>query len=341
MSGPVDEDLNKGKFILKDKVLFADLRDGKITELVESDLAFQNDEGIYQFKFVKPEIEHKEIIHPGVSVLEDRGSFIGAKQTELRTRNLLTSVNNTKKIIEEADIFFNNLDVYRELEEPMARKILIHSPPGMGKTATITQYSMHALKEDPGTVILLWPTSQLDSSSVLEFLSKQSEYAKEATRMIFVIEDIGGGEREGSYGSRSVDSALLDLLDGLQVTFKLPTLIIATTNYPQNLLSALADRPGRFDLIMDLQAPSYQEKVELLEWIAKRKLDDEEKSVFKNKLTDEFSVAHLKEVVIRSKLHKKTIGKVVQELIEHREKFNNAFEKKAKGRLGFGEDGDG
>jgi AAA+ superfamily predicted ATPase len=331
----VEEEFNKGKFILKNKVLFSDLLSGKSTELIESDLAFQNEQAIYQFKFIKPEVERKEIVQCGVSVLEDRGNHIGAKKTELRTRNLLTSVNNTKKIIEEADIFFNNLDVYKELEEPMARKILIHSPPGMGKTATITQYSMHAIAEDPGTVVLLWPTSQIDSASVMDFLGKHSDYAKEATRMIFVVEDIGGGEREGSYGSRQVDSALLDLLDGLQISFKLPTLIIATTNYPQNLLSALADRPGRFDLIMDLQAPSYQEKVDLLEWIAKRKFTDEEKAVFKNSLTDEFSVAHLKEVVIRSKLHKKSIGKVVQELIDHREKFNSGFEKEGKGRMGF------
>lgn len=323
---------SEGKFVLKKKTAFSEL--GDTQELPESDLCFQDEEAIYQFKFEKPESEHKEIIEPGIFTLQEHMGNITLKKSELRTRNLLTSVVNTKSIIEEADVFFNNLDVYRELEEPMARKILIHSDPGMGKTATITQYCMHAIAEEPGTVVLIWPTSQVESSDVLDFLSKNSEYKPEAKRVILIIEDIGGGEREGSGSTRAVDSSLLDLLDGLQVTFKLPTLIIATTNYPQNLLSALADRPGRFDLIMALQSPSYTEKLELTEWIAKRILDEDERDAFKTPGAEGFSVAHLKEVVIRSRLHKKTMRVVIKELVEHRKKFAKNFEKD-KG-LGFG-----
>lgn len=324
---------SEGKFVLKKKTPFSEL--GNTTELPESDLCFQDEEAIYQFKFEKPETDHKEVIEPGIFTLQESMGVVSLKKSELRTRNLLTSVANTKSIIDEADVFFNNLDVYRELEEPMARKILIHSDPGMGKTATITQYCMHAIAEDPGTVILIWPTSQVESSDVLDFLSKNSEYKPEATRVILIIEDIGGGEREGSGSTRAVDSSLLDLLDGLQVTFKLPTLIIATTNYPQNLLSALADRPGRFDLIMALQSPSYSEKLQLTEWIAKRELTDDEKEAFKTKGAEGFSVAHLKEVVIRSRLHKKPYGEIIKQLVEHRKRFSKNFEKDGGG-VGFG-----
>jgi ATP-dependent 26S proteasome regulatory subunit len=324
----------QGKFILKKKTLFTEL--GETTELPESDLCFQDEEAIYQFKFEKPEEEKKEIISPGIYTIESQMHRTVTKKTELRTRNLLTSVANTKSIIDEADIFFKNLDVYRELEEPMARKILIHSDPGMGKTATITQYCMHALAEDPGTVVLIWPTSQVESSDVLMFLSQGSEIAPECTRMILIIEDIGGGEREGSGSTRAVDSSLLDLLDGLQITFRVPTLIIATTNYPQNLLSALADRPGRFDLIMALQPPSAAEKVQLMEWIARRPLSDDEKEAITMKGAEDFSVAHLKEVVIRSRLHKKDMRVVVKELVEHRKRFAKNFEKDKNGGLGFG-----
>lgn len=327
----------EGKFILKKRTAFSELEDTK--ELPESDLCFQDDNAIYQFKFEKPEVEHKEIITPGIFTLEEAMGNIFLKKSELRTRNLLTSVANTKAIIDEAEVFFSNLDVYDFLEEPKARKILIHSDPGMGKTATITQYCMHAIEEEPGTVVLIWPTSQIESGDVLNFLSKNSEYTDECKRVILIIEDIGGGEREGSGSTRSVDSSLLDLLDGLQVTFKLPTLIIATTNYPQNLLSALADRPGRFDLIMALKSPSYAEKVELTAWIAKRELTDEEKEAFKKEGAKDFSVAHLKEVVIRSMLHKKSMSVIIDQLIAHRKKFSKNFEEDGK-QMGIGRNGD-
>lgn len=661
----------EGKFVLRKTTSFKELANSTVTELMESDLCFQDELNIYQFKFDKPEIDPKVEIEPGIFTITESNGAVFLKKTELRTRNLLTSVTNTKSIIDEANIFFNNLDVYIELEEPQARKILIHSDPGMGKclgidtpilmfdgstklvqdvvtgdllmgpdstsrtvlstvigkeemfdvipnkgsrfsanrshilslrisgsdelvnitiddylklsdskkdrlkfwrtgvefvnndelsidpyilglwlgdgssgkpeicsaddtikddvrayfaalglkcneqiqenglvairattgtnlgpkdknifmsmlrqlslvnnkhipliyktssrdnrlkllagiidtdggydngcfdvcfknetllddviylarslgfaayksverksaanskndhidiyyrthisgdidvvptklnrkqalprkqiknvlrtgfvteslgegnyygftltgdklfllgdftvthnTATITQYCMHAIEEDKGTVVLVWPTSQIDSGDVLEFLSKNSIYTKDCTRVILIIEDIGGGEREGSGSTRSVDSSLLDLLDGLQITFKLPTLIIATTNYPQNLLSALADRPGRFDLIMALKAPSYLEKLELTAHIAKRELSDEEKEAFRSPGCEGFSVAHLKEVVIRSRLHKKTIKETITQLIDHRKKFNNNFEEN-KGSVGF------
>jgi SpoVK/Ycf46/Vps4 family AAA+-type ATPase len=135
-----------------------------------------------------------------------------------------------------------------------------------------------------------------------------------------------------------VKAVLLDLLDGLRTVFKLPTFMIATTNYPQNLLSALADRPGRFDMMLELDPPSYEERVKLVEFIAKRSLLDEEKEALNSKDIKDFSVAHLKEIVIRSLLHEKSIQTVIKELIAHKKKFHDGFEKKKKDSLGFSHD---
>ncbi len=149
------------------------------------------------------------------------------------------------------------------------------------------------------------------------------------------MEDIGGGEREGYGGERAVDSAMLDLLDGLQVTFKLPTLIIATTNYPQNLLSALADRPGRFDLIMQLKPPKADERVDLIKFIGNwDELEDASIRSIKEEAND-FSIAHLKEAVVRSKLHRKTLAEVIKEIRDHKDRFKNNFDDKEE-TLGFG-----
>lgn len=325
-----------GHFKLKKKIKFSEI--GENTIIPESDLCFQDDEHVYQMEYVEPDKASKVEVKPGVFSLSRQGSTIVPKDLELRTTEILLDITNSKKIYEEANVFFNNLDVYEKLGETKARKILLFSDPGCGKTATITDFCHNAIKEDPGTVVLVWPTSSIDSDDVLDFLSKSSEYTEDCTRLILVMEDIGGGEREGNQGARAVDSAMLDILDGIGVTFRLPTLITATTNYPQNLLSALADRPGRFDLIMKLNPPSPEERVKVVEFIAKRKLNEDEKKCLLNKNINDFSIAHLKEVVIRSMLHRKPIHEVVNELIAHKNNFKKAYSETKS--VGFGGDWD-
>ena len=322
----------EGYFKLKKKVRFKDINEDII--IPESDLCFQDDKHIFQMEYIDSEEQQKIEIKPGVFSLSHQGPQLVIKPIELRTTEILKEITNSKKIYDEANIFFNNLHVYDKLGETKARKILLYSDPGMGKTATITDYCNRAVEEDPGSVILVWPTSSIESHEVLDFLSKNSEYTAECTRLIFLMEDIGGGEREGKHGSRGVDSAMLDILDGIGVTFKLPTLIIATTNYPQNLLSALADRPGRFDLIMKLDPPTADERVKITEFIAKRLLNESEKKAITDSQLDDFSIAHLKEIVIRSMLHRKSIADTVKELIDHKKNFKNAYEEKSG--FGFG-----
>jgi AAA+ superfamily predicted ATPase len=324
--------MSEGKFHLKKITNLSEVTDK--TVLPESDLCFQNQDSIYQFKFKRIKKEIKFKVKPGYYVFaEDNG--ITLKETELRQRDLLASIINTQSIFNEAKVFFNRLHIYDMLGEPKARKILIYSQPGMGKTASITQYCQMAIKEDPGTIVMVWPTSQIEADWVLNFLERKIEYTKKCTRVILIMEDIGGGERENQGESRGVDSSLLDLLDGLRTVFKLPTFMIATTNYPQNLLSALADRPGRFDMMLELDPPSYEEKIQLVEFIAKRTLNTEEKKALASKDTADFSVAHLKEIVVRSLLHDKSISQVIKELVVHKKKFHNSFEKNKKDNVGF------
>lgn len=315
-----------GYFVLKSKVKFKEIKEGH--EIPESDLCFQDDKHIFQYEYVENKEESTLDVEPGVFKLVNQMHKAIPQKMELRTNDIKKDITNSKRIYDEANVFFNNLDVYEELGETKARKILLFSDPGMGKTATITDFCHNAVKEDPGTVVIIWPTSTVESHDVLEFLSKNAEYTDQCTRLILVMEDIGGGEREGDRGSRSVDSSLLDILDGIGVTFKLPTLMIATTNYPQNLLSALADRPGRFDLMMKLNPPTADERVKILEFIAKRELNDEEKKCVKSKDIDDFSIAHLKEALIRSRLHKKHLCDTIKELIEHKKNFKQAYEDK-------------
>lgn len=299
-------------------------------ELPESDLCIQENGNIVQFEYVRGEEQKKVPVKPGVYNLTKTPFGIDVTKAEFVTRELLTSITNTSAIINEANTFFSKLHIYEELGQQKKRGVLLYSAPGCGKTSAISKVVEELSKADPGTVVINWPTAELYASDVERFLAQYSEFDPSCTRLIFIIEDIGGGEKEGGPRRDGVDASLLDLLDGVNNVFKLPTLIVATTNYPENLLGALANRPGRFDLMLELQPPSYEERVALVEFIAKRPLSQDEKDALnnqKNKGTAEFSIAHLKEIVIRSRLHEKPIDVVIKELIEHTTKYKKDFAK--------------
>lgn len=323
-----------GKFVLKQKATLKDIYDGSIKELPESDLALQDDGMILQFDYERDEKEQKPVvIKPGSYNLAKTAAGIELAELEFVNREILTSVTNTTMILTEADRFFNNLAVYDELKQPKKRGILLYGSPGQGKTVSIMQAAKDLKDRDAGTVVINWPTSEIEASGVFKFFTKYSEYTPECTKLILVIEDIGGGSHEGYSRRDEVSSSLLNLLDGINNVFKIPTLIISTTNHPENLMASLAQRPGRFDLMMEIESPNFEERVALVEFIARRKLNDEEKTSLNEKFhkgVDQLSVAHLQEIVIRSRLHGKTIAAVVLELLEHGKRFKLDFAKPKK-----------
>mgnify|MGYP003339979788 FL=1 len=323
-----------GKFELLKKTSFRDLVEGEKVELPESDLAIQNEEFLLQFRYIRPEEDKKYEVKPGTYRLTETSAGIQCAKYDMVNEPLLETIDNTSRIITEARKFFNRLHVYEKRKRTKKRGVLLFSKPGMGKTQSIKKFCRDFVKEDAGTVVFVWPTSEIEADSISRFLSITSEFTKECTRLILVIEDIGGGEREGGPSRNGVDSGLLELLDGQGVSFRLPTFIIATTNHPENLLESLADRPGRFDLMLELQPPKYEERVALVEFIADRPLTDEEKAALKRKEVDNFSIAHLSEIVIRADLDDKTYPEVIEELIAHSQRFKRSFEEERN--MGFG-----
>lgn len=325
----------EGKFKIKKITKFSELVEGQVLELPESDLCFQNEERIIQMKYERPDEDRKYEIKPGIYTLVETSAGLATSKVELKKRGLLETFDNTKQIIKEARTFFSKLHIYEQLGRPKKRGVLLYSRPGLGKTSAIEKFCGDAVIEDSGTVVIIWPTSDIEADSVCRFLSTRSEYTAECTRLILIIEDIGGGERDGEGGRAAVDSGLLNLLDGVGVTFRLPTFIVATTNHPENLLESLADRPGRFDLMLALKPPTHDEKIQLLTFISKRDLSQEEKDCVGAKGTENFSIAHLEEIAVRSLLHDKTYPQVVEELVNHSKKYKKNFEDK-NSSLGLG-----
>lgn len=306
------------------------------SKIPESDLTIQEDGKVIQFDHVEPEEERPaEIIKPGSYSLEDTSFGIKLKKMPLRNYSLLKSIDNTSQILSEAKKFFNKVDVYRALSRDPKRAVLLCSPPGVGKTAAITDVCQEFLK-DKNTAVVTWDTSAVRSSSINRFFLQYSDFSKKVERFIFVMEDIGGGTVEDNHGPRGTDSSLLNLLDGIGNPFKgVPTFIIATTNNPEQSVGALIDRPGRFDKVIELKTPSEKECLDLLAFIAKRDLNEEEREAAKTAAKNGFSIAHLQEVVVRSLLDDISMLAAVKQLVKHKERFRNAFQDVK--RLGIGE----
>lgn len=301
--------------------------------LPESDLCIQSEDLLFQFEYKREENQKSIIVKPGTYNLAKTPYGIDLELMQFVERKLLTSITNTSSILKEADFFFDNLHIYDELQQPKKRGVLLYGKPGQGKSCSIVEAAKILKTKDCNSVVINWPTSELDASHVFKFFTSYSQYAPECTKLILVIEDIGGGSHEGYSRRDEVSSSLLNLLDGINNVFKIPTLILSTTNHPENLMASIANRPGRFDMMLEILPPPYQERIDLMEFIAKRKLTDEEKDALddnKNKGTAGFSISHLQEIVIRSRLHNKSLDTVIKELIEHSQKFNNDFTKPKK-----------
>jgi ATP-dependent Zn protease len=327
--------MKKEYFSTKDIIKLEDLEDNTVKKLSVSDLCIQTDTHLIQFELKedKDKKRKKTQIKPGCFNFVPTQMGLVLDDFTLKNQDLLESIDNTSSILNEAGLFFSKLDVYEKLEIEKKRALLLYGEPGTGKSSGIIKVCKKFLKEDNGTVVINWNSAVVESSDVLDFLSSGSVFTKKCTRLILIIEDIGS-ERESHYGPRSVDRSLLNLLDGIGINFNVPTFIIATTNYAANLPKNLANRPGRFDKMIEIGYPSAEERVGLLKFISKRNLTEEEELCIKSKSCNDFSIAHLKEIIIRSQLNNKSIAEVVKEIKEHSKKFNKSFDSNS-GSLGL------
>ena len=135
-------------------------------------------------------------------------------------------------------------DRLRAAGRHLKRGVLLYGPPGTGKTLTVR----HLLATTPGT------TAVLLTGPSIHFVSEATELARAMQPAIVVLEDIDLiAQERGRFGPQPLLFAVLDALDGLagdaDVTF------VMTTNRVELLERALAERPGRVDLAVEIPLP--------------------------------------------------------------------------------------
>lgn len=134
----------------------------------------------------------------------------------------------------------------RAVGQHLSRGVLLYGPPGTGKTLTV-RYLLSQAKET--TAILLQGES-------LSKIRAAATAARALGRAIIVLEDadLVAEDRDFNEGERSVLFEILDVLDGLGDDADIA--FVLTTNRVDVLEEALAMRPGRIDLAVEVALPT-------------------------------------------------------------------------------------
>lgn len=142
-------------------------------------------------------------------------------------------------------------DLLRESGQHLKRGVLMYGPPGTGKTLTIR----HLLSRSVDTTIVL-----LTGSSI-RFIGAAAEIARAFTPSIVVLEDIDLVAMERHTSPQPLLFEVLEALDGLDGDADVAFLM--TTNRVEVLERALAERPGRVDLAVEIPLPALAERERL------------------------------------------------------------------------------
>ncbi len=132
--------------------------------------------------------------------------------------------------------------LYKKLDVPYRRGVILHGPPGNGKTSLIR---MVGGKLPKVPFMLLRSDREVDDRSIRRVIDRWQKQAP----AVLVIEDLNWLLKQIDVGQ------FLNLLDGIERPDAKGLLLLATTNYPEQLDPAVNNRPGRFDVTIELPNP--------------------------------------------------------------------------------------
>jgi hypothetical protein len=133
----------------------------------------------------------------------------------------------------------------RSSHQHLKRGVLLYGPPGTGKTLTVR----HLLARSDGVTCVLL------AGNSIRFITEAAELARAMQPALVVLEDVDliAAEREMYGGPQPLLFAVLDALDGLDGDADVA--FVLTTNRADLLEPALAQRPGRVDLAVEIPLP--------------------------------------------------------------------------------------
>jgi cell division protease FtsH len=229
------------------------------------------------------------------------GLFIDFLEVKKRNWEDLILSKSLKEAIRINSVeFLNHSQLLKKYDIPAKRGILLAGMPGTGKTLI----SKIIMSTSPDITCIESETSRLGDPDYIESLYDLADDLKPA--IIFLEDlDIAGRDRFAEGNPRDTGLvALLAALDGIEECSGVVT--IATTNCVQVLDKALRDRPSRFDTVIEMCLPNFDERRHLIKKLSKR-IPIEAKTIQHiAEKTSGFTPAQLQEVVYSMVIRKQS-----------------------------------
>ncbi|MCX7679138.1 MAG: ATP-binding protein [Spirochaetes bacterium] len=226
-----------------------------------------------------------------------------------------------KSLLAQIDFHISNFVCNMERIKKMGLKpnrgIILCGPPGTGKTLFL-RILISNLKI-PAIIVQPKDFNPFNFSEVLDDVY---EFANLISPVMIIFEDgdLFLGKRASNI-NRNILSQFLNKLDGIKQNNGILTIV--TTNDPSLLDVAVANRPNRFDFILEFPLPELEERFQILYDKLKDHLDETLASYLriKSKELKGFSGAHIAEIAERMKYHliysNRGNGRLTKEIIDN------------------------
>lgn len=197
---------------------------------------------------------------PNVDLEKDIGGY-----SEVKSRlkeELIDLVLRKESLTSEADI--------RTLEELLPRGIIFYGPPGTGKT-----FFAKAIATALNATVFVVSGPELKSKWVGESeenLRRVFRKARQAAPAVIVFDEIDAfAHARGSYAGSGVEHSMVNQLltemDGFRKNEMI--FVVGTTNFLESLDGALL-RPGRFEFLIEIPAPTPEDRAEIIKIYSKK-----------------------------------------------------------------------
>lgn len=244
---------------------------------------------------------------------------VAIKKKPFNTDELIIPPDETiPKILAEFKTFWSSREEFAKRGLLFKRGFILYGPPGGGKTSLLSLLTNSLIKDYNGIV---FDGEHPDLAAMGLRMVRKIEPVRP---IILMLEDLD------SLIERYGENDFLSLLDGEDQTDNIVT--IATTNYPSRLDKRLVNRPSRFDKVIKIDMPNEATRRMYLQAKEKSLEGDElEKWVT---LSKDFSLAHLKELIVAVKC----LGQDLEEVVERLRLMKIAPKDTDTNKVGFNQD---
>ncbi len=207
------------------------------------------------YREIRKQTVRDDLELPNVSLDDDIGGYGEVK--ERLKEDLVDLVLGKDKIKDETDI--------KELENLLPRGVIFYGPPGTGKT-----YFAKAIATSLSATVIIVSGPELKSKWVGESeenLRRVFRRARQAAPAVVIFDEIDAfAHQRGTYSGSGVEHSMVNQLltemDGFRKNEMI--FVVGTTNFLESLDGALM-RPGRFEFLIEIPAPTQEDRKAILD----------------------------------------------------------------------------